>query len=136
MPGGETALEQEIRTRLGAELGALDVPDAAERRRVLLDLLRSWLDGEGGEELAALTARAGSAGDSVRAVYQLRLSRVVAMVMPAMPGEQEERARRAWAVVATVVGAVSVSRALADSVHRGAVREAALRSVEALVAGE
>jgi len=127
-------LEQQIRARLGVEFGVLDVADAGERRRRLLELLHSLLDDDhGADELSLLTAEAGGAGDAVRAVYQLRISRVVALIMPAMPGDREEQARRAWAVVAAVVGAVSVARALSDEAHRRAVREAALRSVEAIV---
>jgi TetR/AcrR family transcriptional repressor of nem operon len=127
-------LEQRIWARLGVEFGVLDVADAGERRRRLFEILRLMLgDDHGADELSSLTAAAGGAGDAARAVYQLRISRVVALIMPAMPGDHEEQARRAWAVVAAVVGAISVARALSDQAHRGAVREAALRSVEAIV---
>ncbi|GHH29806.1 TetR/AcrR family transcriptional regulator [Lentzea cavernae] len=135
----EAVLEQVIREQVGAEFGILDGVEPEERRRLLVEFLYSYL-GDGHVEavadgcvMLALTADVARAGDPVRAVYQLRISRLVALLAPAMPGDSEERKRRAWAVVAAIVGAVSIARALPDAAHSQAVREATLRSVEAII---
>ncbi|PWK86870.1 hypothetical protein C8D88_10431 [Lentzea atacamensis] len=83
--------------------------------------------------MPALTADVSRAGDAVRKVYQLRISRVVALMAPAMLGAPDEQKQRAWTVVAAIVGAVSIARALPDPAHGKAVREATLRSVEAVI---
>ena len=130
-------LEQLIRMRLGAEFGVLDVADASERRGKLLELLHFYLSDEHGRAdgcvLPSLTAEVARAGDSVREIYQLRISRVVALVAPALPGDAEEQRQRAWAVVAAIIGAVSIARALSDEAHSRAVRDATLKSVEAMI---
>lgn len=135
----EAFLEEVIRTQLGAEFDVLEVAEADERRRRLVEFLYGYLGDEhcagvaDGCVMPALTADVARAGDAVREVYQLRISRVVALLAPAMPGEPDERKQRAWAVVAAIVGAVSIARALPDPAHGKAVREATLRSVEALI---
>ncbi|SER59029.1 TetR/AcrR family transcriptional regulator [Lentzea albida] len=135
----EAVLEQVIREQVGAEFGILDGVEAGERRRLLVEFLYSYLGDEhvgavaDGCVMPALTADVARAGEPVRAVYQLRISRLVALLAPAMPGGSDERKRRAWAVVAAIVGAVTIARALPDAAHNQAVREATLRSVEVII---
>ncbi|MGI5507271.1 TetR/AcrR family transcriptional regulator [Lentzea sp. CA-135723] len=132
----EGFLEQVIRANVSPEFEALDVADEDERRRALLALVRAYLSAEhcecvaDGCVLAALTADVARAGDAVREVYQLQVSRMVALIMPALPGESDERRQRAWTVVACIIGAVTVARALPAGAHRDAVLQSALRSIE------
>jgi TetR/AcrR family transcriptional repressor of nem operon len=135
----EAFLEQVIRAQLGAEFDVLDGTAADERRRRLVEFLYSYLGDEHCEAVAdgcampALTADVARAGDAVREAYQLRISRVVELIAPALPGGPAEQEQRAWAVVAAIVGAVSIARAVPDPVHSKAVRDATLHSVEALI---
>ncbi|MFD9698796.1 TetR/AcrR family transcriptional regulator [Lentzea sp. NPDC059081] len=137
----EGFLEQVIRSYVSPEFEALKVDDVGERRGRLIALVRSYLSEEhcegvaDGCVLAALTVDVSRAGESVRAAYQLQISRMVALVVPAMPGDEEERRRRGWALVAALIGAVSVARALPSGVHRDAVLQAALRSIEDSING-
>lgn len=137
----EAFLEEVIRAQVGVEFGVLDGLEAVERRRALVEFLHDYLGDEHCEAVAdgcvmlALTADVARAGESVRGVYQLRISRLVALLIPAMPGDVEEQKRRAWAVVAAIVGAVGIARALPDEAHSRAVREATLRSVEMIIGG-
>ncbi|MFJ8958535.1 hypothetical protein ACIRG5_04050 [Lentzea sp. NPDC102401] len=130
-------LEHLIRTELGTEFGVLDVVDAGERRGKLVELLHLYLSDEHGHAdgwvLPSLTAEVAGTDDQVCELYQLRISRVVALVAPAMPGDAEQRKQRAWTVVAAIVGAVSLARAMPDGAHGRAVREATLKSVEAMI---
>ncbi|MFD4639838.1 TetR/AcrR family transcriptional regulator [Lentzea sp. NPDC058436] len=135
----EGFLEQVIRGYVSPEFEALSVDDQAERRRMLVELVYSYLSEEhcegvaDGCVLAALTADVSRASDSVREVYQLQISKMVALVLPAMPGDFEEQRQRAWALVAAIIGAVSVARALPAGVHRDAVLQSTLRSAEDLI---
>ncbi|MGW6442930.1 TetR/AcrR family transcriptional regulator [Lentzea sp. NPDC055074] len=137
----EGFLEQVIREYTSPEFEALRDDDVRERRRRLVALMYSYLSEEhcegvsDGCALSALTADVARASDSVRQVYQLQISKMVALVVPAMPGDEEERRRRAWALVASIIGAVSVGRALPPGVHRDAVLQATLRSIEESIEG-
>lgn len=132
----EGFLEQVIRANVSPEFEALQVADTDERRRRLVEVVYGYLSEEHCEGVAdgcvltALTADVARAGDSVREVYQLQISRMVALVLPAMPGGVEEQRRRAWALVAGIIGAVSVARALPAGEHRDAVLQSTLRSIE------
>ncbi|WP_394618146.1 TetR/AcrR family transcriptional regulator [Lentzea sp. JNUCC 0626] len=132
----EGFLEQVIRDYVSADFEALKVEDRDERRRRLVELIGMYLSDEhcqdvaGGCVLAALTVDVARASDAVREVYQLQISRMVALMLPAMPGDEEERRQRAWALVASLIGAVSVARALPAGAHRDAVLTATLRSIE------
>lgn len=51
---------------------------------------------------------------------------LVALLAPAMQGPPEEQEKRAWDVVATIVGAVTIARALPAADRAAAVLDAAL----------
>jgi TetR/AcrR family transcriptional repressor of nem operon len=51
---------------------------------------------------------------------------LVALLAPAMQGPPEEQEKQAWATVATIVGAVTVARALPAGDQATAVLDAAL----------
>jgi TetR/AcrR family transcriptional repressor of nem operon len=51
---------------------------------------------------------------------------LVALLTPAMQGPPQDREKQAWAVVATIVGAVTVARALPAGDQAEAVLDAAL----------
>lgn len=102
----------------------LDVAEADERRRLLVEFLYFHLGDEHCEAVADGCAMRALTAD---------VSRAVALVAPAMPGEPDDQKQRAWAVGAAIVGAVSIARALPDPAHGRAVREATLRSVQAVI---
>ena len=52
---------------------------------------------------------------------------MVALLAPAMDGSPEEHEARAWALVAAIVGAVTVARALPPGKQSRAVLEGTLR---------
>jgi TetR/AcrR family transcriptional repressor of nem operon len=54
------------------------------------------------------------------------MSEVVANLAPAMPGAQEEQAPRAWALLASIVGAITLARALPSGDQAQAVLDAVL----------
>lgn len=78
--------------------------------------------------MPSLSADVSRASDSVREVYQRRMLDLVALLAPAMPGPPDEQERRAWAAVASMVGAVTIARALPDGDHAKSVLDAALQA--------
>jgi TetR/AcrR family transcriptional regulator, transcriptional repressor for nem operon len=54
---------------------------------------------------------------------------------PAMPGSPAEQAESAWALVASVVGAVTIARALPSGERGRGIRAATLRYVTASLDG-
>lgn len=114
----EAVLEEVVATQLGIEFAGLADKEPAERRRLLGEVLRVYLsdlhreDPGHGCVMPSLSADVARAGDSVREAYRRRMVDVIATLAPAMPGTQEEQEQRAWTIVASIVGAVTIARAL------------------------
>lgn len=135
----EAFLEQVVDTQLGAEFAALDVPDPQERRRRLVEFLHYYLSDEHCAAVAegclmpALSADVSRANEGVREAYERRMAALVELIAPAMPGSPAEQAESAWALVASIVGAVTIARALPSGERSRAVRAATLRWVTAVI---
>ncbi|WP_043666205.1 TetR/AcrR family transcriptional regulator [Streptomyces xylophagus] len=135
----EAFLEQVVDAQLGAEFTVVDDPDPAERRRRLVEFLGVYLSDDHREDVAhgcvmpALSADVSRAGDSVREAYQRRVLDVVALLAPAMQGTAEEREERAWAMVAAMVGAVTLARALPAGEQAKSVLDAVLQATRKAV---
>ena len=124
---------------IGAELGTMftDIADAdpAERDRRLRELLAVYLGADHCQGVAdgcvmpSLSADVSRAGAHVRETYRRRMTELVATLAPAMKGTPEEQRQRAWTAVATIVGAVTVARALPPGDEARAVLGAAFTAV-------
>src|SRR3569833_3194769 len=131
----EAFLEQVVAEQLGAEFAVIDAPDPAERRRRLAEFLHGYLSDEHCAAVAdgclvpALTADVSRANDAVREAYERRMAALVELLTPAMPGSPAARAEAAWALVASIVGAETLARALPSGHRSRAIRAATLRSV-------
>ena len=128
----EAVLEEVVATQLGVEFAGLDGQEPAERRRLLGEVLRLYLsdlhreDPGHGCVMPSLSADVARAGDPVREAYRRRMVDVIATLAPAMPGTQEEQARAAWSLVASIVGAVTIARALPSGDQAEAILDAVL----------
>jgi TetR/AcrR family transcriptional repressor of nem operon len=130
---------------IGAELGAMFAGladgDPAERGRRLRELVAVYLSAEHCQGVAdgcvmpALSADVSRAGAHVRETYQRRMTELVAVLASAMAGTPREQEQHAWAAVATIVGAVTVARALPPGDEARAVLDAAFAEVVAMVRG-
>jgi TetR/AcrR family transcriptional repressor of nem operon len=129
----EAFLEQVIDTQLGVEFADIDDPDVGERRRRLGQVLRMYLSDQHCEDaghgcvMPALSVDVARASDSVQEAYGRRIEHVVALLTPAMHGSPDEQQERAWALVAAIVGAVTIARALPPGEQSRAVLESTLR---------
>ncbi|MEV4599935.1 TetR/AcrR family transcriptional regulator [Amycolatopsis sp. NPDC049253] len=137
----EAFLDQVVEEQLGAEFTVIEADDPGERRRRLVEFLHFYLSDEHCAEVAdgcpmpALSGDVSRASDAVRETYERRMAALVELLTPAMPGAQEEQTERAWALVASVVGAVTIARALPPGERSRAVRAATLRCVTAAIDG-
>jgi len=141
-PNKEAVLEEVVATQLGIEFAGLADLEPAERRPMLGEALRFYLsdlhreDAGHGCVMPSLSADVARAGDSVREAYRRRMVEVIAILAPAMPGTQEEQERLAWALLASIVGAVTIARALPSGDQAHAVLDAALASAMRLLTDE
>jgi len=130
----EAVLEEVVATQLGVEFADLADLEPSERRRVLGEKLRLYLsdlhreDAGHGCVMPSLSADVARAGDSVRAAYRRRMVDVIAILAPAMRGTPEEQVQLAWALLASIVGAVTIARALPSGDQAQAVLDAVLES--------
>ncbi|MGK3207830.1 TetR/AcrR family transcriptional regulator [Amycolatopsis sp. MEPSY49] len=138
----EAFLEQVVNEQLGAEFAVVDDLDPDERRRRLAEFLHFYLSDEhcaavaDGCLMPALTADVSRASDAVREAYERRMAALIERLTPAMPGSPAEQAESAWALVASVVGAVTIARALPPGERSRAIRAATLRCVTAVLDGD
>jgi TetR/AcrR family transcriptional repressor of nem operon len=130
----EAVLEEVVATQLGIEFAGLADQEPAERRRLLAEILRLYLsdqhraDPGHGCVMPSLSPDVARAGGPVREAYRRRMVDLVAILAPAIRGPQEERAQRAWALLASIVGAVTIARALPSGDQAQAVLDAVLAS--------
>ena len=128
----EAILEEVVAAQLGIEFAGLADLEPAERRRALGEVLHLYLSDQHRENPAdgcvmpALSTDVARAGDPVRAVYQHRITDVIAAFTPAMHGTQEEKQRQAWALLASIVGAITIARALPTGDQAQALLDAVL----------
>ena len=131
----EALLEEVIGAELGAMFADLTHADPAERDRRIQELIGVYLSDDHREGVAdgcvmpSLSADVARAGPQVRETYRRRMADLVATLAPAMKGTPAEQRQRAWTAVATIVGAVTVARALPSGDEARAVLDAAFAAV-------
>lgn len=138
----EAVLEEVVATQLGAEFAGLVDQDPAERRRLLDEVLRIYLSDAHREDpghgcvMPSLSADVARASDPVRGAYRRRIADVVATLAPAMRGAEQEQTAQAWALVASIVGAMTIARALPAGDEARAVLDAVLASTTQAISDE
>jgi TetR/AcrR family transcriptional repressor of nem operon len=140
--GKEGLLEEVVAAELGLQFAGIADPDPAERRRRLADVLHLYLsdqhrtDAAGGCVMPSLSTDVARAGDSVRDTYRRHMVELVATLAPAMHGTHEEQDKQAWAMIASIVGAVTIARALPPGDDAHAVLNATLETVMQTITDE
>jgi TetR/AcrR family transcriptional repressor of nem operon len=131
----EALLEEVIGAELGAMFAGLADGDPAQRGRRLRELIAVYLSDDhrlgvaDGCVMPSLSADVSRAGEHVREIYRRRMTELVALLAPAMKGTADEQQQYAWTAVATIVGAVTVARALPPGDDARAVLDAAFAAV-------
>jgi TetR/AcrR family transcriptional repressor of nem operon len=130
----EAVLEEVVASQLGIEFAGLADQEPAERRRRLGEILRLYVSDEHRHDaghgcvMPSLSADVARAGDSVRDAYRRRMVEVIGLLAPAMRGTPEEQEQRAWNLVASIVGAITIARALPSGDEAQSVLDAVLAS--------
>jgi TetR/AcrR family transcriptional repressor of nem operon len=138
----EAVLEEVVATQLGIEFAALAGQEPAERRRMLGEILRLYLSNQHVDDPAhgcvmpALSADVARAGEPVREAYRRRMIDVIATLTPAMPGTQDEQEQQAWTLLASIVGAITIARALPPGPQAQALLDTVLTSAMQSIADE
>jgi TetR/AcrR family transcriptional regulator, transcriptional repressor for nem operon len=121
-----------IRRYLGSPFVEGEPGDTRANQRRLKAFLLDYLseghrrDAENGCVMPALSADVGRAGDHVRKTYQKRMRLLIERMTQSMTGADAQKRKRAWAVLALMVGAITVARALPDGPERQELLAAAL----------
>jgi TetR/AcrR family transcriptional repressor of nem operon len=121
----EAVLQEVVATQLGAEFSGLADQEPAERRRLLTEILHMYLSDAHREDpghgcvMPSLSTDVARASAPVREAYRRRIVDLIATLAPAMGGTQEEQTTQAWTLVASIVGAITIARALpaGDDAH-------------------
>jgi len=109
----------------------------AERRTKLKTFVAEYLssyhvDNPGdGCVMPTLSADVARAGAPTREAYEHKISALAARIAELLDGA--DRDRRAWSIVALMVGAVSISRAMADPATQAEVIDAASETTDGLI---
>jgi AcrR family transcriptional regulator len=137
----EAMLEAIVEAGVGEPLlSDTETGSKAERRAQLKSFLAEYLstdhvsDPSEGCVMATLSADVGRAGTSVRAAYERKITAMAGRVADLLDGARADRERRAWSIVALIVGAVSISRAMSGAASQEVVIASAQRTVDKLIA--
>jgi TetR/AcrR family transcriptional regulator, transcriptional repressor for nem operon len=139
--GKEALLGAVIDANLGRPFIDPDSGTSTERHGRLKDYLKMYIsaqhcaDPANGCVMPALSADVARAGGAVRESYRRRMLDLVERIARAIGGETKDADRRAWTVVALMVGAISVARALPQGPEAQAMLDAALALAAAVIDG-
>jgi TetR/AcrR family transcriptional regulator, transcriptional repressor for nem operon len=134
-------LEEVIATCLGEPFIESDSGSLAERQ----DRLREWLamyisadhraDAASGCVMPTLSADVARANPKIRAAYGRKMSTLVRKMSDVLDAGPD-RKKRAWSIIAIMVGAIAVSRAMPDGKAADQALDSALQTAVALIAAK
>jgi TetR/AcrR family transcriptional repressor of nem operon len=137
----EALLEEVIATCLGEPYIGSDSGSLAERQ----DRLREWLavyvsadhraDPASGCVMPTLSADVARANPKIRAAYGRKMSTLVRKMSDVLDAGPD-RKKRAWSIIAIMVGAIAISRAMPDGKEADQTLDSALQTAIALIAAK
>ncbi len=83
--------------------------------------------------MPTLSADVARANPEIRAVYGRRMRALVRKMAKVLDGAEPDREKRAWSIIAIMVGAIAISRAMPDGKAAYQALEAALQAAIALI---
>src|SRR5882757_437342 len=135
----EALLKDVIETCVGEPFIDSESGSLAQRQ----DRLREWLamyisaehraDPASGCVMPTLSADVARSNPQIRAAYKRKMLGLVRKMSNILDGAGPDREKRAWSIIAMMVGAIAISRAMADGEEADQVLDAALRTATALV---
>jgi AcrR family transcriptional regulator len=130
----EALLEEVISACLGETPIAIDT--ASGLRKFLASYISAIhrADPAFGCVMPPLSADVARSNPQVRAAYQRKMLAFVRKISDVLDGTKADREKRAWSIIAVMVGAVAISRAMPDGEAANQPLDAALQTAIALTA--
>ena len=136
----EALLEQVIETCLGEPFIDSESGSLAERQHRLKEWLAMYIsadhraDPASGCVMPTLSADVARSNPQIRAAYKRKMLALVRTMSNVLDGAGPDRRRRAWSIVAMMIGAIAISRAMPDGEEADQALDSALQTATALVA--
>jgi TetR/AcrR family transcriptional repressor of nem operon len=136
----EALLEQVVETCLGEPFIDSESGSLAERQQRLKEWLAMYIsadhraDPASGCVMPTLSADVARSNPQIRAAYERRMLALVDKMSNVLDGEGPDRERRAWSIIALMIGAIAISRAMPDGEAADQALDAALQTATALIA--
>ena len=135
----EALLEEVIETCLGEPFIDSENGSLAERQARLKEWLAMYIgadhraDPASGCVMPTLSADVARSSPQIRATYERRMLALVQKMSNALGGAGPDR-ERAWSIIAMMIGAIAISRAMPDGEGADQALAAALQTAIALIA--
>jgi AcrR family transcriptional regulator len=136
----EALLEEVIETCLGEPFIDSESGSLAERQARLKEWLAMYIsadhraDPASGCVMPTLSADVARSSPQIRETYERRMLALVGKMSNALGGTGPDREKRAWSIIAMMIGAIAVSRAMPDGEKADQALAAALQTAIALIA--
>ena len=136
----EALLEEVIETCLGEPFIDSESGSLAERQQRLREWLAMYIsadhraDPASGCVMPTLSADVARSNPKIRDVYKRKMVALIHQMSNVLGVAGSDREQRAWSIVAIMIGAIAISRAMADGEEADQVLDAALRTATSLVA--
>jgi AcrR family transcriptional regulator len=136
----EALLEQVVETCLGEPFIDSENGSVAERQQRLKEWLAMYIsadhraDPASGCVMPTLSADVARSNPQIRATYERRMLALVDKMSNVLDGEGPDRGRRAWSIIALMIGAIAISRAMPDGEAADQALDSALQTATALIA--
>jgi len=138
----EALLEEVIATCLGELFIDSDSGSLAERQQRLREWLAMYISAEhradpaSGCVMPTLSADVARTNPKIRAAYGRRISALVRRMSDVLDAAGPDRQKRAWSIIAIMVGAIAISRAMPDGKEADQAIDSALQTAIALIAAK
>ena len=136
----EALLEDVIEACLGEPFIDTENGSLTERQ----DRLKQWLamyisaehraDPASGCVMPTLSADVARSNPKIRTTYQRKMLTLIDRMSNVLDGAEADRKTRAWSIVAMMIGAITIARAMPDGEAADRALDAALQTASALVA--
>lgn len=136
----EALLQEVIETCLGEPFIDAESGSLAERQQRLKEWLAMYIsahhrrDPASGCVMPTLSADVARSNPQIHAAYKRKMLELVRKMSNVLDGAGPDREKRAWAIIAIMVGAISISRAMPDGEAADQALDAALQTAIALIA--
>jgi TetR/AcrR family transcriptional regulator, transcriptional repressor for nem operon len=137
----EALLEEVIETCLGEPFIDSESGSLAQRQKLFKDWLAMYIstdhraDPASGCVMPTLSADVARSNPQTRAVYKRRMLAFVGKISNVLDAGPD-REKRAWSIIAIMVGAITISRAMPDGAEPDWIINSALQTAIALIAAK